>query len=69
MKVSIQLTGDQVCEVVYDELTQALHDLEQDLSNSDRFPIFHTNPVIDALEMIDMIQALRTVISWYSIPE
>ena len=69
MKVSIQLTGDQVCEVVHDELTQALHDLEEDLSNSDRFPIFHTNPVLDTLEMIKMIEALRTVISWYSIPE
>jgi hypothetical protein len=69
MQLSVKLNGEQVCEVVYDELTQALHDLEEDLSNSDRFPIFHTNPVLDTLEMIKMIEALRTVISWYSIPE
>lgn len=67
MNVSIQLDGEQISRLVYNELLETRESFIEDME-SERPAIFSFNEVYDKMLIQKHIEALDIILDWYKAP-
>lgn len=67
MRISIELDGEQVSQMVFEDLLLTRECFLEDLE-SDRPGVFTCNPAYDKAMIIKHIEALDLILDWYRAP-